>query len=75
VLPPPLAGALAAGCGILGIDSEPGAVILGSALPLAFRLAADGLVRLVFGRLKCLLATPATPLDHEGVVAFPLTTI
>jgi hypothetical protein len=75
MLLPPLPGALAAGFGVFGIGSEPSAVILGSALPLAFRLAANGLVRLVLGRLKCLLAIPATPLDHEGVVAFPPTTI
>jgi hypothetical protein len=74
MLLPPLAGALAAGFGVLGIGSQPGAVILGSALPLAFRLPADGLVRLVPGRLKHLLALPATSLDHEGVVAFQPTT-
>jgi hypothetical protein len=69
-LPTPLAGALTAGCGILGIGSQPGAVILAPPLPLTLRLAANGLVRLVSGGLKCLLAKPATPLDHEGVVAF-----
>jgi hypothetical protein len=45
-------------------------VILGQALPLAFSLAAKGLVRLVFGVLICLPAKPATPLEHESVVAF-----
>jgi hypothetical protein len=70
ILLPPLPGALATGFGVLGIGSEPGAVILAPALPLALRLAVNGLVRLVLGGLKCLLAKPATPLDHEGVVAF-----
>jgi hypothetical protein len=70
MLPAPLAGALAAGFGVLGIRSQPGAVILRPTLPLAFKPAANGLVRLVFGWLKCLLAISATPLDHEGVVAF-----
>ena len=75
VLATPLPGAVAAGFGVLDIGSKPGAVILGPALPLAFRLPANELVRLVFGRLKCLPAIPATPLDHEGVVAFPPTAI
>ena len=70
LLPTPLPGAVAARFGILGIGSEPGTVILGSALPLAFRLAANGLLRLVLRELKSLLAIPATPLDHDGVVAF-----
>ena len=70
MLLPPLAGALAAGFGVFGIGGQPAAVKLRLTLPLAFSPAANVLLRLVSGWLKCLLAKPATPLKHEGVVAF-----
>ena len=76
VLPPiirmlfaPLACALPAGLTVVRIVSELGPAVVGTALPLAARIPANGLCGLILRRIERLLAVWTAPLDHRGVVA------
>ena len=66
---PPLPRAVAAYLAVFGVGGDLLPVIIGAALALANRLAADRLRRLKLRRLKGLLTIAATPFTHTGVVA------
>jgi len=51
---------------VLGVGVELMAVILPAALPLAIGSAAHKLVRVTTGKLKDLLAVPATAITHQA---------
>src|ERR1700736_2914800 len=66
----PLACTLPARFAILRIGRDLAPAVAGTALPLAFGLAAHGLRGLTFRGDEGFVAVRATPLDHRGVVAF-----
>ena len=67
----PLAGTLPARLAVARIVCELGSAVVGTALPLAAGIAANGLRGLIYRRRKGLEAVGTAPLDHSGVVALP----
>jgi hypothetical protein len=65
----PLAYTVAADLAILRVGGEFLPVVVGAAVSLAERIAADHLTGLILRRLEGLLAIGATPIIHEGVVS------
>jgi hypothetical protein len=66
---PPFLGAIPGNLPVFGVLSDFPAVIVGAPSPLAVRLAANGLLRLILRWLKNPLTIATTPFDHTGVVA------
>ena len=66
---PPLVGAILTNLPVFRVRSDLAAVIVGAPPPLALRLAANGLPRLILRWLKNPLTVATAPFDHTGVVA------
>ena len=72
---PPFPATILTAVPVFRIRGDLPAVIIGAPSPLAFRLAADGLLRLTRRWLEDPLTIATSPFDHTGVVALSLETV